>query len=144
MEWLNIFGLAFIIAIMIPNILFALWHRDAFENKYKNKTVEVIEQIGRYGCFAFMIFNIPNARIIERFDTALAVYLTVNTALAVLYCAIWVFHLRKSSVFGAMSLSIIPSVMFLFSGIMCMSAPLIVSSLLFMPSHILISYKNAK
>lgn len=45
---------------MIPNIVFAMKCKDGFENKWENKAVEIIEQIGRFGCFTFMIFNIPN------------------------------------------------------------------------------------
>ena len=42
------------------------------------------------------------------------------------------------------ALSIIPAIIFMFSGIMSRSVLLIVASLLFAPAHILISYKNAK
>ena len=42
------------------------------------------------------------------------------------------------------ALSIIPAIIFMFSGIMSRSVLLIVASLLFAPTHILISYKNAK
>ena len=37
-----------------------------------------------------------------------------------------------------------PSVLFLFSGIMSRSILLIIAAILFAPSHILLSYKNAK
>ena len=47
MEWFNVFGFAFIAAIMIPNIIFARKHKEAFENKYQNKAIECLEQIGR-------------------------------------------------------------------------------------------------
>jgi len=60
MEWFNVFGLVFIAVIMIPNIIFAVKHKDAFENRNQNKAIEIIEQIGRFGCFGFMIFNIPS------------------------------------------------------------------------------------
>lgn len=43
MEWFNIFGLVFIVVIMIPNIVFAIKCRDGFHNKRNNKYVEVIE-----------------------------------------------------------------------------------------------------
>ena len=143
MEWFNIFGLAFITAIMIPNIIFALKHKEAFENRYHNKTIEIIEQIGRFGCFGFMIFNIPTTWFGWWSDEAFAIYLMVDAVLIVLYCTIWVIYWRKNNVFKAMALSIIPSVIFLFSGIMCRSILLIISSLLFAPAHIFISYKNA-
>ena len=143
MEWFNIFGLAFITAIMIPNIIFALKHKEAFENRYHNKTIEITEQIGRFGCFGFMIFNIPTTWFGWWSDEAFAIYLMVDAVLIVLYCTIWVIYWRKNNVFKAMALSIIPSAIFLFSGIMCRSILLIISSLLFAPAHIFISYKNA-
>ena len=59
MGWINIFGLVFMVIIMIPNVVFALKCRDGFENRQKNKIIEVLEQVGRYGCFAFMVINIP-------------------------------------------------------------------------------------
>ena len=143
MEWFNIFGMAFITAIMIPNIIFALKHKEAFENRYHNKTIEIIEQIGRFGCFGFMIFNIPTTWFGWWSDEAFAIYLMVDAVLIVLYCTIWVIYWRKNNVFKAMAFSIIPSAIFLFSGIMCRSILLIISSLLFAPAHIFISYKNA-
>lgn len=143
MEWFNIFGLAFITAIMIPNIIFALKHNEAFENRHHNKAIEIIEQIGRFGCFGFMIFNIPTTCFGWWSDEAFAIYLMVDALLIVLYCTIWAICWRKNNVFKAMALSIIPSAIFLFSGIMCRSILLIISSLLFAPAHILISYKNA-
>lgn len=39
----NIFGLIFVVAIMIPNIIFAIKYRDGFENKWRNKLAETIK-----------------------------------------------------------------------------------------------------
>ena len=87
--------------------------KDGFDNKWNNKYVEVTEQVGRLGCFGFMIINIPGTWFGWWSDEALA-------------------------------LSIIPSMLFLFSGIMSRSVLLIIASVLFAPSHIVISYKNVK
>lgn len=143
MEWLNIFGLVFIVVIMIPNIIFAVKHSDAIDNKYNNKPIECVEQIGRFGCFGFMIFNIPGTCFGWWSDEAFAIYLIVDTLSIAIYCIIWVACWKKNNVFRALALSIIPSAIFLFSGIMCRSILLIISSLLFAPTHIFISYKNA-
>ena len=43
MEWINIFGIVFIVAIMIPNIIYVIKCKDGFGNKL----VETIEQIRR-------------------------------------------------------------------------------------------------
>lgn len=144
MEWFNAFGLIFMAVIMIPNIIFAIKCKDGFENKRRNKFIEIIEQIGRFGCFGFMIINIPGTWLGWWSDEAFALYLVVDTVLALLYCGIWAVCFRKNSLFRALALSVLPSALFLFSGIMSRSILLILSAMLFAPTHILISYKNAK
>lgn len=144
MEWLNVFGLVMVTVIMIPNILFAMKRKDGFVNKWNNKFVETVEQIGRFGCFGFMIINISGTWFGWWSDEAFAVYLVVDALLVTLYRVIWAICFRKSSVFRALALSIIPSVLFLFSGIMSRSILLTIAAVLFAPSHILISYQNAK
>ena len=118
--------------------------KDGFDNKWNNKYVEVTEQVGRLGCFGFMIINIPGTWFGWWSDEALALYLIVDTILVMLYCAIWIICFKKNSIFRALALSIIPSMLFLFSGIMSRSVLLIIASVLFAPSHIVISYKNVK
>lgn len=144
MGQINIFGLVFMVVIMIPNVIFALKCKDGFENRWENKAVEVLEQIGRYGCFAFMVINIPKTWFGWASDEAFALYLIVDVVLVTAYCVIWAVCFKKNSVFRALSLSIIPSVIFLFSGIMSRSVLLMISAVIFAPCHILISYKNAR
>lgn len=144
MEWFNVFGLAFIVVIMIPNIIFAIRCKEGFENKWNNKLIELIEQIGRFGCFGFMIINIQGTWFGWWSDDVFSIYLIINTLLVAVYCAIWIVCWKKNNIFRALALSIIPSVLFIFSGIMSRSVLLVIASILFAPSHILISYKNAK
>lgn len=144
MNWFNIYGLIFIVIIMIPNIVFALKCKDGFVNKYNNKFVELFEQIGRFGSFIFMILNIPKTYFGFYFNNGLILYLIVDSILVALYCLIWAICFKKPSVFRTLSLSIIPSILFLYSGVMIRSILLIIFSLIFAPCHILISYKNAK
>ncbi|MDD6053751.1 MAG: hypothetical protein PUB81_00165 [Clostridiales bacterium] len=144
MGWFNVFGLIFIVVIMIPNVVFAIKRKYGFDNKWDNKFVEFIEQAGRFGCFGFMIFNIPGTWFGWWSDEAFALYLVVDGILVMLYCAIWIICFKKNSVFRALALSVIPSALFLFSGIISRSVLLTVASVLFAPSHIAISYRNAK
>ena len=144
MGWFNIFGLVFIVVIMIPNIVFAIKCKEAFENKWSNKVVELLEQIGRFGCFGFMIFNVPGTWFGWWSDEAFVIYLIVDSLLIVLYCIIWVICWKKNNVFRALALSIIPAVVFMFSAVMSRSILLIIASMLFAPTHIMISYKNVK
>ena len=98
MEWFNVIGLVFLVAIMIPNIVYAIKCKDGFENTWKNKPVEIIEQIGRFGCFGFMIINIPDL-------VRLVVWRSVcnlcfdRSLLIILYCILWVVLWKKTSVF---------------------------------------------
>ena len=144
MEWINPFGLVFMAVILISNIVFALKCKDGFANKWENKTVQIIEQVGRFGCFGFMIVNIPGTCFGWWSDEAFALYLIADTLLVLLYCLIWIVCFQKNSLFRALALSIIPSILFLFSGMMSRSVLLILSAALFALSHIAISYKNAK
>lgn len=59
MQWFNFYGLIFVAVILVPNLIFALKCKNGFLNSWHNKAVESAEQIGRFGCFGFMIFNIP-------------------------------------------------------------------------------------
>ena len=144
MKLFNIYGFTFVAVIMIPNIIFAIKCKDGFENKWKNKLVETMEQIGRFSCFVFMIINIPKTSFGWWSDTAFIIYLIGNIVLVTLYCLIWYICFNQNSIFRSLALSIIPSIIFLFSGIMSRSILLILASIIFAPCHIMLSYKNAK
>ena len=129
--------------IMIPNIVYAVKHKSGGENAYCNKAAIILEQIGRYGCFAFMIFNIPYTYFNFWFANARIVYLAVNGVLCFAYILFWVICWKKEGILKALSLSILPTVIFLFSGIVLASIPLIAFAVIFGVCHILISCKNA-
>ena len=149
MTFFNIYGLVVMVVIMIPNIIYAIKHKENFENiskwkndKFKNAT-EILEQIGRYGCFTFMIVNFPGTYFGWIFQKAFLIYLSVNIILIFIYCLIWKICFNSNTIFKSLSLSIIPSIIFLFSGILLQSVLLILSAIIFAPTHILISYKNS-
>ena len=143
MGWFNYYGLTVMAVIMIPNIIYAVKHKNG-ESTYHNKAVELLEQIGRYGCFAFMIFNIPHTYFNFWFNYALIVYLAVIGSLCLAYLIFWAICWNRNDKLKAFSLSIIPSCIFLFGGIVLASIPLIFFSVLFAVCHIYISYKNRR
>lgn len=143
MNWINPYGLLFMSVLLIPNIVFAAKCPQGFENAWKSKTVEKLEQIGRFGCFGFMVIHIPGTWFGFPSDEAFAIYLMADAALVACYCLIWILCFRKNSIFRALALSILPSLVFLLSGILSRSLLLVLSSLIFAPCHILLSYKNA-
>ena len=143
MKWFNFYGLVFIAVIMIPNIIFAMKHKDGFVSKYKNKAVETLEQVGRIGCFVFIFFNIKPAVLGCWFKGGWIAYLVSGAVLTVAYVLGWIVFRNESSVRKSMYLSIVPSVLFIVCGVFTLNIPLMVSSLIFTPCHIIISYKNA-
>ena len=142
MPWLNVYGLLMIAVMMIPNILFAMKCKDGFENHFTNCWVEFLEQIGRFGCFGFMIFTIPGMALGWVNHSAFAAYLAVDGLLLAGYCVIWAVGNGRR--FRALALSILPSLLFFFSGVMTRAPLLVLSALLFAPCHIWISITNAK
>ena len=142
MNWFNYYGLGIMAVIMIPNIIYAVKHKGG-GNSYHNKFVGISEQIGRYGCMVFMIFNIPYTYFNFWFDNALIVYLSINGGLCLAYLLFWVICWNRTDKLKALSLSIIPSCIFLFSGVVLVNIPLIAFSVIFAINHILISYKNS-
>ena len=144
MSWFNGYGTVFVILLLLPNLIFAVSHRDGFENRYQNKKVEYAEQIGRFGSFVFMIFCPPLIRIGWWFRGAKTAYLIIGSVLVGLYLFGWVLFRKEDSVRKSLMLSILPSLLFLESGILTGNFPLILFSALFASGHIILSYQNAK
>jgi membrane-associated HD superfamily phosphohydrolase len=142
MNWFNYYGLVIMAIIMVPNIIYAVKNKNNSNSGYNNKAVVILEQIGRYGCFVLMIFNIPYTYFNFWFDYGLIVYLSVNGGLCLLYLIFWAICWKRQDTLKALSLSVLPSCIFLFSGIVLANIPLIIFAVIFSVNHILISYKN--
>ena len=142
MSWFNYYGLAIMAIIMIPNIIYAIKHKGDVLNINHSKAIAVLEQIGRYGCFALMIFNIPYTYFNFWFSNAIIVYLSVNGGLCAAYLIFWMICRNRNDLLRALSLSILPSCIFIFSGVVLAYIPLIVFAVLFAIAHIYISCKS--
>lgn len=143
MDWLNLWGLVFVILLLIPNIVYGIKCPDGFRSIYHNKLVEALEQIGRFGCIAAMVFWVPGLCTGFWFDGAKSLYLALGTILMAAYWLGWIAFWKKEGVAGALVLSILPSLLFLESGILSGNILLTVLSGLFAYAHITISCKNA-
>ena len=143
MDWFNYYGLVIMVVIMIPNIIYAIKHKNQV-TVYDNKVAIAFEQIGRYGSFVFMIFNIPYTYIGFWFSFGKIFYITVNAVLLLGYCLSWIVLWNKNGIVKALLLSIIPSLVFILSSILIASIPLFVFAVIFSITHILISIRNAK
>lgn len=138
MDWLNPAGLILVILLLIPNIFYGLICKRDFQGQYHNKTMELMEQVGRFGCMAFMVLQLPFCRPAGR------LYLILGGILMALYWLGWILPGRKNSIRRALALSTVPSALFLESGLLTGSWPLTALALVFACGHIAISCQNAK
>lgn len=144
MSWINFYGLIFVAVILIPNIIFAVKNKDGFQNLYHNKAIELLEQVGRFGCFIFMFFTPPIFNVGFKLKGIKTAYIVVSAVIVFLYCLGWLIFRKENSVRKSLLLSVLPSLLFYECGLLSLNIPLIVFSLVFAPCHIIISYKNAK
>lgn len=142
MDWFNLTGLIFVVVLLIPNIIYAATNKDGFAGEFHNKLVETGEQIGRFGCFILMFIQPSFVTLGYIYDGAQALYLILGIVLLALYCGGWIVFRKENSIAKALALSILPSVLFLESGILTLNIPLIVLSAVFAICHITISCKN--
>ena len=141
MNWFNYLWLIFVVLLLIPNIVFALSNKMK-QNKQISKSLQIFEQIGRFGSMLFMIFNVPYTFWEFYFAHAEIIYIAVNSALMLGYYVSWLIYWKKECLARILLLSCIPSVIFIFSGIMFASIPLIIFAIIFSIFHIWISVKN--
>jgi len=140
-DYFNVFGLIIMLIIMVPNIIFAIEFKKE-KNKCKNKVMNILEQIGRYACMILMIFCIGMRKFefgsIEEF----VIYFLGNIALLLIYVVIWILFFIKQKPWKSMALAIVPTAIFLLSGITLRHTELIIAAVIFGVAHIYVTYKN--
>lgn len=139
MDWLNVFGLILVILLLIPNIVYAIKFKDQ-KNLCTNKFMNILEQIGRYACMFLMVFNIGIAEFgsVEAF----LIYSIGNVALLLSYWIIWMLYFHKQSFGKQIALAILPTCLFLLSGITMRYCLLILFGVVFGVGHVYVTYKN--
>ena len=141
--WISWFGLIIMVLMLIPNALYAIRNRGA-ENKCKNKLMNILEQIGRYGCMFLIVFNIGIAELGFASPESIVVYLMGNAVLLLAYWVFWIVYAKKPGMFSAMMLAVLPALIFLLCGITLRHWLLTAFALLFGIAHIYVTYINAK
>ncbi|MBR5419719.1 MAG: hypothetical protein IK115_01075 [Lachnospiraceae bacterium] len=139
--WLNLFGLILVILLLIPNIVYALKHRD-MENKCQNRFMNILEQIGRYSCMFLMVFNIGIAEFGFSSAGAFLVYLFGSIILMISYWIIWILYINKRTYGKQMALAIIPTILFILCGISMLHILLMIFGIIFGIAHIYVTSKN--
>ena len=141
--WLNLFGLIIVVLLLVPNILYAVRHRDA-ENQCTSRLANLSEQIGRYGCMFLMVFHIGVAELGFPSAEAFLAYLIGNAVLLTAYFACWIVYAKKQSLLTALLLAVLPTLLFLLSGLTMRHWLLVGFAVLFGAAHIYITTVNAR
>lgn len=142
--WINIFGAGIVLLVLIPNIIYA--------SKYKRTTLivevsnylSICEQIGRYACIVLMWLPLFVWKFGFGSSGAMLLYLIANGFLVLNYYLFWVIYSRKKTLAKAMALAIIPSVIFLLSGVLLHHWCLVVAAIVFSFAHCRITYMTHK
>lgn len=143
MNWLNVSGLIFMVLLLIPNIIYAVKFQEN-STPCPNRAMNILEQIGRYASMLLMVFHIGIAEFGFSSVNAFLCYLLGNLILLLLYWVIWMMYFIEQSRGKSLALAVIPTLMFLLSGVTLRHILLIISSVVFGIGHIYITYQNSR
>lgn len=138
----NYFGIIFIIVLMLPNIYASIFKKELFVNKFDDRLLIKLENIGRYLCMILMVINIQDLYGGFKSVEAFVAYLGINIILLGLYYITWFIFYKFNNIYKNMILGIIPSLMFIISGILQNHLLLIISGIVFAYAHLKIIWKN--
>lgn len=140
-NWLNVFGLIIVVLLLIPNIIYAIREKNQ-ENRCTNKCMNILEQVGRYGSLFLMVFNIGLAEFGFPSVVAFIAYLFGNILLMLSYWLIWALYFARKTYWKQIALALIPTGIFLLSGITMLHFLLIIFAIIFGTGHIYVTSKN--
>lgn len=142
--WINLFGAGIVVLIMIPNIIYAARQKQDETQIEVPHGLSACEQVGRYGCIILMWLPLLVWKFgfgsVEEF----LIYLIGNGALLLCYYLSWMLYSRKKTLSVAMALAIIPTAIFLLSGILLRHWLLVAFAILFGFAHCTITYMTHK
>ena len=139
--WINVFGAIIVILLLIPNIVYAIKNKDE-KNLCTNRLMNIAEQIGRYACIVLVWFPL----IVWKFGFAsvfeMVLYMVCNGTLLVAYLILFAVYMKHKTVRLALLLAILPSCIFLLSGVLLRHWLLVGFAVLFAVGHIYVTYQN--
>lgn len=138
-NWINLFGIMVVILLLIPNLMYAMKFRHEGHPRL-NRGIYFWEQIGRYASMFLMAFPVWGAEAGFRSAGLFLAYGIGNAVMLVVYWLIWVLYFYRQDFWKSMALAVIPTGIFLVSGITLGNIFLVFSAVVFGVSHIYITY----
>lgn len=141
MDWLHVFGLVIVVLLLIPNIIyFNITKNSIATAKCTNKFMNILEQLGRYACVFFMVVNLGFYELGFKSNESFSLWFIMTGIFIVLYWLGWIIYYRYKRLNTAMFLAIVPGIIFLETGISMSNYLLTISSVVFLISHIYVTY----
>jgi len=139
--WINAFGAGIVLLLLIPNIVYALKNKGE-QNRCQNAFMNVIEQVGRYGCIVLMWLPLPVREFGFAGVGAMLLYLIGNGVMLAAYWLVFFFYLKQKNRSRALILAILPACVFLMSGLLLRHWLLVGFAALFAVGHVYVTLKN--
>ena len=128
--WINVFGAIIVILMLIPNIVYAVKNRNE-KNLCTNRFIVLM-------WLPLIVWKFGFASVFE-----MVLYLVCNGTLLAAYWISFAVYMKRKNMRLALVLSILPSCIFLLSGILLRHWLLVGFAVLFAVGHIYVTYKNA-
>lgn len=139
--WINGIGAGIVAMLLVPNIVYAVRFPGG-GSKCENRWMNLLEQFGRYTSMAFMVFPLGVWKFGFPSVAAMLVYLMGNGGLLAAYWIIWAAYFRKQSRKRAIALAILPTCIFLLSGLTLRHWLLVLAGGSFGVGHIYVTKKS--
>lgn len=139
--WLNLTGVLIIVLMMIPNLIYAR-RNPHMENKCTCKPMLILEQLGRYGSMAMMVFPLFVWEFGFTSAAAFIIWAALCGVLLLAYFISWGFYFQKPSLSSALWLAILPSAIFILRGVFLHHWLLTAFGVIFAVGHIYITWYN--
>lgn len=140
--WINWINMVAVVYLILINIIVARKGQfDSFSSKHL--AINILEQIGRYGCMAFMILPVfvKNWKFCFGSVIEMLLWVCLTIVLIVIYGLLWIK--KANGGIGILyGLAIIPVVLFLMNGILLRHPALVAASLVFGAFHFIIVKEN--
>jgi len=140
---INLVNGIIILIILIPNVLYAIRFR---KQKIINtsKIMNILEQTGRYASIVLMIIPLGVWEFGFLSANNFLIYFVGNVAILIAYFVIWIVYFKKPNMSLVLALAILPTIIFLISGITLRHWLLVASAIIFGIGHIYVTYQNNK
>lgn len=138
----NLYGLIFVVILLVPNILFAIKYKKNEKLYGKENKLYITREILKYLCLLLLIVNVPVITIGFKFNFAPTVMILSMVLLIIAYLSVFIFY-NKSLFKKDIILSLILNVVFIVFGLFLLSSLVTLFAIISIVLNIFISKKHS-